>query len=318
MTAENLITALVDLEKRAGIYIERHPRLWNDSLRSDIGPTDVIYFGSFPSIKRKTLLYQTKVEYGDHTINHVLGCAHGCTYPCYAMQMSVRYGRVRDYYDWMHPRLVSNTMDLLENELSHPNHSVKFVHLSFMTDPFMYDAVNRRTYPPIQDLTLRIIRRLNESDIKVTVLTKGLLPESLKEPEYSKDNEYGITLVSTDDDFHGIYEPYSAPASERLRALNECHKAHLKTWVSLEPYPTPNLVKQDLSELLQKVSFVDKMIFGRWNYSPEVNGHEGAEKFYGECSAIVTKFCRKNDIALHIKQGTPMSTTKTNGLFHED
>ena len=33
------------------------------------------------TIKRKSLLYKTGVEYGDYTINHVQGCAHGCLYP---------------------------------------------------------------------------------------------------------------------------------------------------------------------------------------------------------------------------------------------
>ena len=38
-------------------------------------------------IQRKTMLYVTGVEYGDYTMNHVLGCAHGCKYPCYAFMM---------------------------------------------------------------------------------------------------------------------------------------------------------------------------------------------------------------------------------------
>ena len=313
---EDFTTALITLEKKGEVYVERHPRLRNGVLRSDIASTDVIYFGTFPSIERKTLLYQTRVEYGDHTINHILGCAHGCTYPCYAMQMSVRYGRVADRSDWMYPRIASNTMSLLRSELEHPNHDVKFVHLSFMTDPFMYDAVNERTYPQVQDLTMEIIRYLNQNDIKVTVLTKGLLPESLREPEYSTDNEYGITLVSLDDEFQKVYEPFSAPASERLKALRHLHDLHLKSWISLEPYPTPNIVDQELKELLRKVSFVDKMVFGRWNYSPEVNGHQGAEKFYRDCSRTVSEFCHQKKIVLHIKHGTPMSRMKSNGLFY--
>ena len=43
-------------------------------------------------IKRKTMLYKTGVEYGDYTINHVLGCSHGCNYPCYAFLMAKRFG----------------------------------------------------------------------------------------------------------------------------------------------------------------------------------------------------------------------------------
>ncbi len=39
------------------------------------------------TITRKTMLYQTGVEYGDYTMNHVQGCAHGCKFPCYAFLM---------------------------------------------------------------------------------------------------------------------------------------------------------------------------------------------------------------------------------------
>lgn len=46
-------------------------------------------------IKRKSLMYKTDVEYGDYSLNHVLGCSHGCMYPCYAMMMAKRFGRVK-------------------------------------------------------------------------------------------------------------------------------------------------------------------------------------------------------------------------------
>lgn len=29
------------------------------------------------TIKRQSMLYKTGVEYGDYTLNHVQGCAHG-------------------------------------------------------------------------------------------------------------------------------------------------------------------------------------------------------------------------------------------------
>ena len=49
------------------------------------------------TIKRSTLLYKTGVEYGDYTINHVQGCAHGCKFPCYAMMMAKRFGKAKTY-----------------------------------------------------------------------------------------------------------------------------------------------------------------------------------------------------------------------------
>ena len=64
-------------------------------------------------IQRKTMLYETGVEYGDYTMNHVLGCAHGCLYPCYAYLQKKRFGQVKDYEQWLKPYLVQNTLDLL-------------------------------------------------------------------------------------------------------------------------------------------------------------------------------------------------------------
>lgn len=315
--AQDIETAVRLLEKKGHVYIERNPRVVDNRLRTSLQLSDIIYFNTFPIIQRRTLLYRTGVEYGDYTINHILGCAHGCNYPCYAMQISKRYGRVSDYDEWMHPRAVGNAMDLLKREIPKLNSKIQFVHLSFMTDPFMYDAVNRRTLPWVKDLTLKIIKRLNQEDIKVTVLTKGLFPKELTKKPYSKGNEYGITLVSLDSKFHERYEPFSPSGEDRLRGLKGLHELGLKTWVSLEPYPTPNIIEQDLADLLERVNFVDKLIFGKWNYSPEVNGYQSTKKFYTECSDTVISFCKENDIPLHIKERTPRSSTQTQDLFKE-
>ncbi|RLI57859.1 MAG: radical SAM protein [Candidatus Thorarchaeota archaeon] len=262
-------------------------------------------------------MYQTKVEYGDYTINHVLGCAHGCDYPCYAMQLSKRYGRVSGREDWMSPKIVGNAMSLLEKELPRLASKIRFVHLSFMTDPFMYDVVNERTYPWIRNLTLSIIRRLNQEGIKVTVLTKGLLPEELADSHFGKDNEYGVTLVSYNPEFHAKYEPFSPCAEDRLSKLRRLSDAGLRTWVSLEPYPTPNIVKQDLMKILEQIDFVDKIIFGKWNYNPEVSRFENSRRFYMDCSDQVIRFCSEKGISFHIKERTPRSSSRTHSLFKE-
>lgn len=69
------------------------------------------------TITRKSMLYKTGVEYGDYTMNHVHGCAHGCKYPCYAFLMKKRFGQVNDYESWLEPVLVSNTLELLDKEI---------------------------------------------------------------------------------------------------------------------------------------------------------------------------------------------------------
>ena len=90
------------------------------------------------SIKRKSMLYRTGVEYGDYTMNHVLGCSHGCKYPCYAFMMKRRFGKVASYDEWIQPKIVSNTLELLDKEIPRLKDKIKCVQLCFTTDPFMY------------------------------------------------------------------------------------------------------------------------------------------------------------------------------------
>lgn len=247
-------------------------------------------------IRRKTLIYKTEVEYGDYTMNHVLGCSHGCTYPCYAYLQKKRFGTIKNYQEWCEPALVENTLELLDEEIPKFKGKVTMLHLCFTTDPFMYH------YKEIQDMSIAAIRKLNAAGIKCSVLTKGILPIELA--QFSKDNEYGITLVSTDEAFRKRMEPGSAPWKKRLAALRALHDAGCKTWVSIEPYPTPNIVKQDLSKLLEEVSFVDHIIFGRMNYNKEVTAYKDHKLFFNERAAEVIQFCNEHGISYHIKEGT--------------
>jgi len=257
-------------------------------------------------IKKKSLLYKSKVEYANFCINHVLGCAHGCRYPCYAMMMAKRFGKVKDYKDWIKPKLVVNALELLDREIPKYKDQIDFVHLCFTTDPFMYG------YKEVRDLSLKIIRKLNENGIRSTVLTKGVHPRELvKKDKYGHDNIYGITLVSLDKDFKKRFEPFSAPFRSRIKALKYLHDRGLKTWVSIEPYPTPNLVDQDLSEILNEVSFTDKIIFGKLNYNVVASEFSDENTFYEDCTQTVIRFCEENGIGYHIKYGTQQKDDKT-------
>jgi DNA repair photolyase len=120
----------------------------------------------------------------------------------------------------------------------------------------------------------------------------------------SKNNEFGITLISLDENFRKKYEPYSAPYNERIKSLHNLHKKGLKTWASIEPYPTPNIVKQDFLDVLKAISFVDKIVFGRLNYNPKVTGYPGYKDFYNKLGNAVREFCRRHHKAIHIKEGT--------------
>ncbi|MDR1539202.1 MAG: radical SAM protein, partial [Clostridiales bacterium] len=106
-------------------------------------------------IERKTMLYKIGVEYGDYTMNYVLGCKH----PCYAFLMARRFGKVASYEDWLEPYLVSNTLEILDKEIPRLKSKIESVQLCFTTDPFMYE------YDEIAEVSLAAISKLNAAGI---------------------------------------------------------------------------------------------------------------------------------------------------------
>lgn len=193
-------------------------------------------------------------------------------------------------------KLAENALEILDKEIPKYKHKIKSVHLCFTTDPFMYG------YDDVSKMSIQIIRRLNQAGIKCTVLTKGILPIELA--DLAPENEYGITLVSLDEQFRQEMEPNTAPFLQRIQALRALHDAGCKTWVSIEPYPTPNFIEQDLGEILDAISFCDKIIFGRLNYNKRVSEYRQHREFYNELAETVIAFCQRNGKQYHIKDGT--------------
>ena len=118
------------------------------------------------------------------------------------------------------------------------------------------------------------------------------------------EEDNGITLISLDEEYRKKMEPGAAPYEDRLEALKALHDAGCKTWISMEPYPTPNMAEQDLHELLETVSFVDRIIFGRTNYNKTASSYEEHRAFYNKCAAEVISFCGEHGIQYHIKEKT--------------
>jgi len=217
-------------------------------------------------------------------------------------------------------------LELLENEIPKYKNKIDFVHLCFMSDPFMYDFDKKKPIPEIKKLTLKIIEKLNREGIRVTTLTKGIYPNDiLDRKRFSGNNEYGITLVSLNKEFKNKFEPFSAPYEGRLASLEKLSDNGLRTWVSLEPYPTPELDKtsEDIDKILGKVSFVNKLIFGKFNYrkiaptKKTLSVWKNNREFYEEMVKKVINFCKKRNIKYHIKFGTPLSENTTTNIFKD-
>jgi DNA repair photolyase len=248
------------------------------------------------TITRKSLVYKSGL--GFYCLNHVQGCSHGCRYPCYAFSMARQYGRVAGYNDWCRPKLVANALELLDKEL--PKLRAKAgrgagkeefrIHLCLTTDPFMAG------WPEIKTMSLRIIEKINAHGLASDVLTKGVLPQDLAGKAFSRENRYGISLVSLDEGFRKQWEPKAAPFADRIRALRYLHDQGFPTYAHIEPYPTPNILEQDFQALLEAVAFVDSMYFGGWNYNPVTGKYPDREGFYALLAGKTEAFCRAHGI----------------------
>ena len=230
-----------------------------------------------------------------YELNHIVGCRHGCKYPCGAYEIKRGFGNISSYEDWIRPKLIYNTLELLDKEIPKMKDKIEIVRLCSATDPFMYG------YKEVEEMSLKIIKRLNDANIKCYVLTKGILPKQLA--ELSKKNRYGISLISINEEFREKIEPNAAPYNLRIRALKRLQKLGQKTFVNISPYPTPNIIEQNIIEILEKVKFVKEIIFGRTNYNKEVNEYKGEKSFYRERVKEIKKYCEKNKIRLRIKEG---------------
>jgi len=209
--------------------------------------------------------------------------------------MKLRFKQINNEKEWTSPKIVSNSLELLDKELQKAK-NIKSVFMCLTTDPFMYKQ------DEVIDTSLKIIQKLNSFNIPVTILTKGILPyEKISDICGHEINSYGISLSSLDEEFRECYEPFASPIKNRLAALKHLSSNYLKTWVCIEPYPTPNIYDQAILDLLEDISFTDEILFGRWNYNKEISSEKGYKEFYKHTEQVVELFCRSNVIKLRIK-----------------
>jgi DNA repair photolyase len=120
-------------------------------------------------------------------------------------------------------------------------------------------------YQPLEatyKLTRHCLEILAQNNWPVTVQTRSsLVLRDMDILENGNEFEVGLSITTADDGIRKLFEPNAPPIQERVRALDELHRAGIRTYVMIAPI----LPKAEaLSEIL--AGKVDYVIFDRMNY----------------------------------------------------
>ncbi|MCW4014876.1 MAG: hypothetical protein NWF06_00745 [Candidatus Bathyarchaeota archaeon] len=231
-------------------------------------------------------------------VNVALGCPNGCSY-CYG-PLSCKVKRE----NWTNMRTPKEApTELVRKQLAkmfekEPLLSMsgfpRGVFLSFFTDCFHPD--NRKNTEDLIDyLTFGL------SSTQIATSSKLGIYEG-EHGSYRIKN--GISLVSIDERFWKTFEPNAASPKDRLKSLCVGHERGF-SWLSMEPYPSSAIWKQDLNKFLEEVTFwgVDLIVFGKWNYDKRASTEEARLEYKTNVNVLVD-FCKSNKIRLHVKSET--------------
>jgi DNA repair photolyase len=199
-------------------------------------------------IYAKSILSKSKVY--DYTINPYTGCQHGCTY-CYARFMKRTTGHLEPWGEFVDVKI--NAPELLRKEINKKRRGR--VWISGVCD----------AYQPIEakfELTRKCLEILVEHDWPITIQTKS--PLVLRDMELlrgASDIEVGLTVTTADDNIRRLFEPNAPPIKERIKALDELHKAGIRTFAMIAPM-LPGA--GELAAMLR--GKVDYVLIDRMNY----------------------------------------------------
>ena len=200
-------------------------------------------------IQSKTILSVSKVY--PYVINPYRGCQHSCSY-CYARFMKRFTGHKEAWGQFVDVKI--NAPDLLRREITKKKRGE--VWISGVCDP----------YQPLEakyKLTRQCLEILAQNNWPAIVQTRSPLVlrdiDILKE---GRDFEVGLSITTADDSIRKLFEPDAPAIKDRVRALDELHKAGIRTYVMIAPM-LPGA--EGLAEIL--AGKVDYVIVDRMNYN---------------------------------------------------
>jgi DNA repair photolyase len=192
-------------------------------------------------IQSKSILSASKIY--PYVINPYTGCQHNCLY-CYARFMKRFTGHREPWGQFVDVKI--NAVDLLRREITRKKPDRVWV--SGVCDPYQPLEAKYR-------LTRQCLEILAQHDWPVTVQTRS--PLVLRDLDILKQGRYfevGFSVTTAEDGIRRLFEPDAPPIVERVRALDELHRAGIDTYAMIAPM-LPGV--EELPELLEgKVAYV--------------------------------------------------------------
>lgn len=199
-------------------------------------------------IQAKSILSKSKIY--EYVINPYIGCQHGCTY-CYARFMKRVTGHKEPWGDFVDVK--TNAADLLRAEVRKKKRGR--VWASGVCDPYQPLEAEYR-------LTRQCLEILAQNEWPATIQTRS--PLVLRDLDIIKEGqgfEAGFSITTADDGIRKLFEPKAPPIDDRVQALEELHKAGIRTYAMIAPL-LPGA--EGLAELLE--GKVDYVLIDRMNY----------------------------------------------------
>lgn len=237
-------------------------------------------------IQAKSILVPSKLPDADYVINPYTGCGFGCSY-CYASFMG-RFvdKKIEEWGLYVYPKV--NLADILDAELPKIKDKTKSVFLSSVTDPYQGLETKYKLTRSALELLLK-----HKWTGTIGILTKSpLVTRDIDLFKQMPNIEVGLTITSTDDSVSSFLERSAPPASQRIKALEELHKAGIHTYAFIGPLlphfsATPEKLR-DIFDALQEAG-VKELYMEHINLSSYIKKRL-MEKIEGVDQGIIDKF----------------------------
>lgn len=201
------------------------------------------------------------------SINITRGCLHSCVY-CYARGFTdaPRRGEIHLYQD---------LPELLEGELARKRRFPSWVSFSTASDPF-------QDLDEVLAINYQTMKLLLERGIGISFLSKGFVSSEFvdlfrQRPHLVKAR---IGLVSLDEAYRSLFEPFSAYPHQRLLNIRTLLRAGIETRVRMDPLiPGINDSENSLGELMHtlKAAGVREVSISYLLMRPSIMGHFQSE-----------------------------------------